>query len=150
MRTSWLIMVLIGMGIVSCEIKPQPISYGKDVCKFCSMIIIDQQHGSEVITNKGRVYKFDSIECLINYSHGVDESDIAMKLCNHYNTPGELIQIEDASFLISEGIPSPMGAFLTAFDEKNSAMSAKEKHGGNVYSWNELLEHWKDHYVYYE
>ena len=150
MRTSWLIIAIIGLGFVSCEIKPQPISYGKDVCAYCSMIIVDQQHGSELITAKGRIYKYDSIECLINDTKDQDESEIAMKLCNHYHTPGELIPIEQASFLISEGIPSPMGAFLTAFDTNSSAIKAKEEHGGSVFSWDELLEHWKDHYVYYE
>ena len=143
-------MVIIGMGIMSCEIKSQPIAYGSDVCKYCSMIIVDQQHGSELITDKGKVHKFDSIECLLNYRNENDESGVAMKLCNHFDTPGELIDLEQATFLISEELPSPMGAFLTAFESEDSAKKAKKKYGGSIFSWNELVEHWKDRYVYYE
>ena len=150
MRLSWMVLVLLGMTFISCEIKSQPISYGKDVCKYCSMIIVDKQHGSEVVTEKGKVFKFDSIECLLNYSHEADQSEIAMRLCNHYHEPGELIMLEEATFLISEGLPSPMGAFLTAFDTKASAIKARKKYGGDVYSWGELIEHWKNSYVYYE
>ena len=143
-------MVIIGLFSLSCEIKSQPISYGSDACQFCSMIIVDQQHGSELITNKGKVFKFDSIECLLNYSREANEEEFAMKLCNHYHEPGELILLEEASFLISEGLPSPMGAYLTAFDKETSAIEAREKFGGDIYSWNELVEHWKNSYVYYE
>ena len=150
MRLGLMIMILIGLVSASCEIKSQPISYGKDVCKYCSMIIVDQQHGSEVITSKGKVFKFDSIECLLNYTHEAEQGEFAMKLCNHYHEPGELITLEEASFLISEGLPSPMGAFLTAFESKASAIEARKKFGGKIYSWSELVEHWKNSYVYYE
>ena len=135
---------------MSCEIKSQPISYGSDVCQFCSMIIVDQQHGSEIVTKKGRVYKFDSIECLLNYNQQNDQSEVAMKLCNHFDMPGELITLEEASFLISENLPSPMGAFLTAFENESAAVKAKKQYGGSIFDWNELVEHWKDRYVYYE
>ncbi len=150
MRRIWMIMVLIGLVSASCEIKPKPITYGSDVCQFCSMIIVDDQHGSEVITDKGKVFKFDSIECLLNYSHEVEGTEFAMRLCNHYHEPGELIVLEEASFLISENLPSPMGAFLTAFDTEASAIEAQNKYGGDIYSWGELVEHWKNSYVYYE
>ena len=150
MRLSCFFLLIIGLVTMSCEIKSQPISYGSDVCHFCSMTIVDKQYGSEVVTKKGRVYKFDSIECLLNHSHQEAESEIALKLCNHYHSPGELIELENATFLISENLPSPMGAFLTAFESETSALKAKEEYGGDIYNWNELVEHWKDRYVYYE
>ena len=150
MKLSCYLLVLIGMVTMSCEIKSQPISYGSDVCHFCSMTIVDKQYGSEVVTKKGRVYKFDSIECLLNHSHQEEDVEIAMKLCNHYHSPGELIELEKATFLISENLPSPMGAFLTAFESEASALKAKKEYGGDIYNWNELVEHWKDRYVYYE
>ena len=73
-----------------------------------------------------------------------------MKLCNHFDMPGELITLEEASFLISENLPSPMGAFLTAFENESAAVKAKKQYGGSIFDWNELVEHWKDRYVYYE
>ncbi|MGI9548058.1 MAG: nitrous oxide reductase accessory protein NosL [Flavobacteriaceae bacterium] len=128
----------------ACKIEPQPISYGSDTCQFCSMTIVDKQHGSEIVTKKGKIYKFDAVECLLNYRKQNGDQEIGMYLCNHYTNPGELIPVEDAIFLISEGIPSPMGAYLTAFDSENSALEAKNEHGGSLYNWNELIEHWEE------
>ena len=135
---------------MSCEIKPQPISYGSDVCPFCSMTIIDNQHASELITSKGRAYKFDAIECLLNYRREIDPEDVAIYVCNHYTQPGELINMDKATYLISEGIPSPMGAYLTAFDSQEAAAGAQGEHGGTLYTWTTLLEHWEKTYVYNE
>lgn len=143
-----LIICVIGTG--ACKIGPEPISYGSDVCQFCSMTIIDKQHGSELVTGKGKVFKFDSVECLLNYRNELDGEAGAMYLCNHYTAPGELIFVEEASFLISEGIPSPMGAYLTAFESEEAAFKAKNEYGGDLFNWAELLEHWENHYVYYE
>ncbi len=134
----------------ACKIGPSPINYGSDICQFCSMTIIDKQHGSELVTQKGKVYKFDSVECLLNYSKNIDQAEVAMFLFNHFDQPGELISSENASFLISEGIPSPMGAYLTAFDSRESATEAMKRYGGSLFYWDELQEYWKNHYVYYE
>ena len=150
MRITSSLLVIFALGLNSCGIEPQPIGYGSDICHFCSMTIVDKQHGSEWVTNKGKVYKFDSVECLINNYSQIDEASIALYMCNHYSDPGALINAEKAIFLISEGIPSPMGAYLTAFDSKTSAEKAQAEHGGKIYSWTELLKYWKDTYVYDE
>lgn len=150
MRWSCLIVTMVGLGFASCEIKPMPISYGSDACHYCKMTIVDRQHAAQLVTDKGKVFKFDAIECMINYSPQLNEQNIALKLCNHFTEPGELIPAEEAYYLISEGIPSPMGAFLTAFRTDVLANEALEEYGGEVFTWNELLIHWKDHYVFYE
>ncbi|MGB5288980.1 MAG: hypothetical protein WBN42_10875, partial [Ignavibacteriaceae bacterium] len=48
--------------LASCGSKPEPINYGKDECEFCRMQISDNRYGAELVTDKGKVYKFDSIE----------------------------------------------------------------------------------------
>ena len=45
----------------SCNVGPQPISYGSDGCHFCSMTIVDRQHAAEIVTDKGKGFKFDRI-----------------------------------------------------------------------------------------
>lgn len=147
MRLSSLIVLLIGLSVVSCEIKSRPIAYGSDACHYCKMTIVDRQHAAQLVTAKGKIYNFDAVECLINFSPELPEEDVSMKLCNHYTEPGELIPVENAYYLISEGIPSPMGAFLTAFRTDEQAKNALKEHGGEIYTWNELLNFWKDHYV---
>ena len=46
---------------------PRPIAYDRDVCAFCSMTVSDPRYGAELITAKGKVQTFDSIECLASY-----------------------------------------------------------------------------------
>lgn len=150
MKLIWTTIILVTLATVSCDIKSQPISYGSDACHYCKMTIVDRQHAAQLVTAKGKIFNFDAVECLINYSPGLNKDDIALKLCNHFSEPGELIPAEEAYYLISEAIPSPMGAFLTAFRTHDLAREARQEYGGDVYTWKELLNHWKDRYVFYE
>ena len=53
--------------LIGCSKEPKPISYGEDECEFCKMIVMDERYGSEMVTAKGKIYFFDSIECLVAY-----------------------------------------------------------------------------------
>ena len=44
-----------------------------------------------------------------------------MYLSNNYTEPEALIDATPATFLISENIPSPMGAYLSAFENLSDA-----------------------------
>jgi copper chaperone NosL len=119
----------------SCAIEQEEINYGKDGCHFCKMTIVDNQHAAQLVTAKGKVSKYDAIECLINDLKKRNSVDIGLLLVNDYSNPGELISAETATFLISEGIPSPMGAFLSGFNNKEDAESTKMDKGGALYDW---------------
>ncbi|NAS10491.1 nitrous oxide reductase accessory protein NosL [Poritiphilus flavus] len=127
--------------LLSCRVGPEPIKYGYDGCHYCSMTIVDRQHGAELVTEKGKVYKFDAIECMINFRGELGNGNVALFLCNSHDQPEELIHAREATFLISEGIPSPMGAFLTAFSSRSAAEQAQNIHEGELYDWNALLQH---------
>lgn len=125
----------------SCEVRSKPINYGSDGCHFCSMTIIDRQHAAQLVTRKGKAYSFDAIECMINYTKELEMEDIQLFLCNNYTFPEELIDATKATFLISESIPSPMGANLTAFETKELAAQFQLENKGVLYSWEALLAH---------
>jgi len=129
---------------LSCNISPQPINYGSDGCHFCSMTIVDKVHAAEVVTKKGKVYKFDATECMINFMADFDTSEIELYLSNNYTKPEALIDATKATFLISENIPSPMGAFLSAFKNKKDAEKFQIEKGGDLYTWETLLAKFKD------
>ena len=126
----------------SCNVSPQAIDYGNDGCHFCRMTIVDKVHAAELVTKKGKVYKFDATECMINFLKDFeDASEVEIYLANNYKEPEILIDATKATFLISENIPSPMGAFLSAFKNKVEAEKVRSEKGGNLYSWDELLAH---------
>jgi copper chaperone NosL len=102
------------------------------------MTIVDKIHGAQLVTAKGKVFNFDATECMINYIKDDKELQIGSVLTNFYETPTAFITTEEATFLISKNLPSPMGANLTAFQSKSTAEEMKTKKGGELYDWEAL------------
>ena len=127
--------------LFSCNVSPKDIEYGSDGCHFCKMTIVDKVHAAEIVTKKGKVYKFDATECMVNFMDDFDTNEIELYLSNNYTEAEALIDATQATFLISENIPSPMGAFLSAFKNKADAKKMLADKGGELYTWNELLVH---------
>lgn len=127
----------------SCNKNAQPIDYGKDACHYCQMTIVDKIHGAELITDKGKLYKFDAAECLVRYKNELENTEGYQFLTNFFEQPTEFIHLDEAKFLISENFPSPMGAYLTAFKTEVSANQLKGEKGGELYTWPELDKHLK-------
>ncbi len=127
--------------VQSCKIDSKPIAYGEQSCHFCRMTIVDQQHAAQIVTSKGKVFSFDAVECMLNHLKDIDTVSVTLYLVNDYTNPKELIDAKGANYLVSQGIPSPMGEFLTAFSKEADALKARDEHGGDLYSWDELLNH---------
>lgn len=124
----------------ACSTEPEPISFGKDQCVYCKMAIVDQQYGAELVTGKGKVYKFDAVECLVDYQEETPapEGGYAHVLAIGYDTPGELHPVAEMHFLISPEIRSPMGANLAAFAERAGLDEMRASYNGEVYEWEGL------------
>ena len=136
MKAYFLFFVLLGFW--SCQISPDPISYGRDMCHHCKMTIVDQRYGAELVTTKGKIKKFDAVECMIDYLSSEDITEYAMVLVNTYDQPTDLLNADECRYLISENMPSPMGAFLNAFASSEHLEKAQESNGGEAYSWSEI------------
>lgn len=140
---SYLVIVLTFFS--SCSIEPQPINYGSDACAFCSMNIVDSQHAAELVTKKGKAYKYDAIECMMNYLNRNDlpVSSMELLLLTDYSQPGVLIDATKATYIRSEAVPSPMGGFLSGFEKSDDAKEIVNSKGGEVFDWNSLKERYK-------
>lgn len=134
-------IILLVVTLYNCSVSPQPINYGKDGCYFCKMTIVDKLHAAEIVTKKRKIYKFDASECMINYIKDIDTTEIKYYLTNVYTNPEKLMDATQATFLISKNIPSPMGAYLSAFNLKEEALKIQLEKGGIIYSWKELQLH---------
>ena len=123
-----LLLILYG-----CNVSPKAIDYGNDGCHYCKMTIVDKVHATEIVTKKGKVYKFDASECMIHFlKEFEDTSKIELYLANNYTNPETFIDATKATFLISKKIPSPMGAFLSAFKNKTDAEKEQAKKGRHI------------------
>ena len=143
MLSRFFLFVVVIVSMVSCTVGPKPIDYGGDGCHFCSMTIVDRQHAAEIVTKKGKAYKFDAAECMMNHLKDVDVATIELFLVNDYQDPGELINAQEATFLISKSIPSPMGEYLSAFSSRKAAEQIETENKGQLYSWEELKARFK-------
>jgi len=143
MISRFLFVAIALLVVVSCEVSPKPIAYGSDGCHFCSMTIVDRQHAAEIVTKKGKAFKFDAVECMMNHLKDIDVSTVELFLVNDYLAPGELIDAKKTTFLISKDIPSPMGEYLSAFQSRVEAENIETENNGKLYSWEELLTRFK-------
>jgi len=135
-QLTFILLVLV----VACNIESQPINYGEDKCAFCRMSIVDQRFGGEIVTLKGKVYKFDAIECLVNHmdQNIEDETKLKMILTNTFDSPGKLHDVKSCVYLKSENMPSPMGMYLNPFKDAAEAQKNQQENSGNIFSWKEL------------
>ena len=135
---------IILCALVSCETKPETINYGSDACAFCKMTIVDQEHSAQYVTKKGKQFKFDAIECMLNDISEKEIEKIGLLLVADYQNPGILVPAEEATYLISKEIKSPMGAYLSAFSSEKAANQTLEESGGKLYTWYEMLQKYDD------
>lgn len=132
----------------ACSPKVEPIRIGKDQCHYCKMIISDPKFGSEWVTSKGKVFKFDALECTVNYLNddNTPEQEYAFTTAIAFDTPGELHHVKQLHFLISPNLPSPMGANLSAYTNVELAKKMQEEHQGEIYDWESLRKQLNSNY----
>jgi len=125
---------------VSCTSQPEPLKIGTDVCHLCKMGIADSKFGSEIITNKGKIYKFDDIGCMIRFmkAGGIEQKNISRTVVVNYEKQNDFIDTDKAILLNSELTKSPMGFNIAALSNKESASKLVEGTSGKILSWNEL------------
>ncbi|SDE34989.1 nitrous oxide reductase accessory protein NosL [Riemerella columbipharyngis] len=123
--------LLLGTGllllVLSCSKKTEPINFGKDQCSHCKMVIEDPKYGAELLTSKGRVYKFDDLSCMESFvDENPDKADHAQLYVSDFITH-ELFPVEQASKVTGGEVRSPMGGNTAAFKNKNEAISEAKK-----------------------
>jgi copper chaperone NosL len=127
--------------LCSCNPDPEPIKYGHDNCEHCKMLISDHNYGAELITQKGKIFKYDSIECLADDQIRLSNEEIHSIWVANFYPPNELININNAHFLLSDNLKSPMGLYLSAFKNDVELNKIAEKYGGKEISWEDLLDY---------
>jgi len=133
-----ILCIMLALVFWACSIEPEPLIYGKDQCHSCKMTLIDKKFGAELVTTKGKVYKFDDINCLFNfYNEGsVNKEDFRLKLVVDFSRPEKLIDAEKAVYLKSGEIKSPMASQVAAFETTQTNLAAEWN--ATEYEWGEL------------
>jgi len=128
---------------VSCTVKPEKIAYGSDACHYCKMNIVDKNYAAQLVTKKGKQYKYDAVECFLNDLAERDTTKIAFFLVTDYITPEKLVDATKATYVISDAIQSPMGASLASFQTKESAIKFVKTSDDALYTWPQIQHHFQ-------
>ncbi len=140
-----LIVFFVSVLMYSCSVEPSPLIYGKDGCHTCKMTLMDKKFGAEIVTTKGKVFKFDDMNCMINFlnSANMDDHDIAYHLVIDFANPEKFINAKDAHYVKSDKIRSPMASEIAAFSKKEDLDKTNKEWKGILLSWGELVTEFK-------
>lgn len=136
------VVVLLSLGMASCNRGPQPIRVGEDACNFCKMSIADSRFGAEIITKKGKVFKFDDIHCILAFrkANTINNADIDKSYLVNFEEPHDLIEASESFLLKSSELRSPMGGNIACFSSKSKMEDATKKFKGETVSWESLVK----------
>ena len=124
----------------SCESKgPEPIVLNSDDCSSCRMQIADGKFGSEIITTKGRVYKFDDVFCLKKYLKDNPTTEVKNYYINDYSQGNELIDATTAFYSKGGSINSPMQGNVIATKSIEDATKFASEFQSTSTTWSEIL-----------
>jgi copper chaperone NosL len=140
------VFALFSLFLNSCSTDSEPINYGKDNCHFCKMTISDKKFGFEIITQKGKVYKFDDMNCLVNFrkmAEASDEKSAKILAVDYAEGNGNFIDATKATYLRSPDVRTPMASGFVAFSSKEKQQSCCAALTGDVMNWEEALAYLK-------
>ncbi len=141
MKKRFILLYLTGLfWLSSCSTGPEPFAFGKDLCHTCKMGIIDPKFGAELITKKGKVYKFDDVSCLNLYlrSNATVTADIRQLLVINFEKENDFLPIDQAVFILGPAVKSPMGSHAAAFVNREKAEKVNNTLQGELLSWKEV------------
>lgn len=111
---------------------PPAIRYGVDVSEH-GMIVSEERFAAAALPPSGPAILFDDTGELFLYrqSHGKDYRALYV----HDFKTRQWLRAEDAWYLLSERIPSPMGWGLVAYATEAAARDGQAEWGGQVLDW---------------
>ena len=133
--------IVILFFLTACSQEPVEIHYASDECAHCKMMITDDQFASQLVTEKGKAFKFDAIECMaVYYRENEVELDGARLWVSNYNEPGSWLDAFEAQYVKSEVVKSPMGESLLALPDKEAAEEHVDERPGRLLLWDEVSQ----------
>lgn len=121
--------------------RPFPIAIGEDGCDHCHMTVIDPRYTAELLTTTGKGYRFDDIACLAAFLAGgtVPRERQGQAWVNDFLHPGQWLKAEDAAYLQSDSLHTPMGSGLIALGAGDPIDSLRAALSGTRLNWAAVL-----------
>ena len=139
-RLSSFSALLLALSATACQSTERPLVAGEDSCRYCRMTIDDTRFGGMLVTTRGRLETFDSIECLASYVGSLPDSARARSvLVADFEHPSRWVEVSHARFVHQGQLRSPMGRELAAFGADQSVDALQARYGGRIIDWNDVV-----------
>ncbi len=135
-------IIILTLILVSCSKSPQPIEFGLDNCKHCMMKISDERYGAELITQKGKIFKFDDMYCMKAFveEQAYKSEDIHSLWLVDFEKKKELLSAEKSFLLENQELKSPMGSNTAAFASEEERQIQFNQHSGTLLLWKDYFK----------
>lgn len=139
-KNAAVMLMLLSTTVISCSVEPEPLHFGKDGCHACKMTLMDRKFGAEIVTKKGKVYKFDDVNCLLNFYNGGDiaPENVSQILIVDFAKQEKLIDATKALYVKSEAVKSPMASNVAAFGSVEDLRNLNAEWNGIQLNWEQL------------
>jgi copper chaperone NosL len=111
----------------------------EDMCSYCKMAISEKQYAAELIDSEGQAFKFDDIACMANFVTSKRTNDKAIAYFVIDFNERQWIKAEDAYYVRSSGLSTPMNGGLIAFKTESKAQEATNKFHGKLLRFKEIF-----------
>jgi len=119
---------------------PVPVKPGVDNCTFCQMTVTDLRYVSEIVTKKGKVFKFDDPGCLISYLHSneITQPEVGDIYFADFTNGHPFIKANEAVFFHSDSLHTPMNGNIAAFSKEEAVKEIMKNYQGKVMQWSDI------------
>jgi copper chaperone NosL len=136
------IILATSLLLSSCTTGPETIVVGTDNCYFCKMVITDARYGAEVVTKKGKLYKFDDVHCLLSFTKAnmIDEAQVKDIYLVDFSGTHSLVKANESFLLKGDEIRSPMNGNIIAFKNRDSLKKIASQFNAAEINWEQLTK----------
>jgi nitrous oxidase accessory protein len=135
------LLPLLGLMAAACgEPRPATLAYGLDGCDQCHMTLAEPRYAAQLVTTTRKVYRFDDPGCLVQFlaAGQVADDRIHSVWVNDFLDPDRMLRAEDAVFLRSDSLRTPMDHRIAALTPGPAADSLRAALDGELLTWAEV------------
>ena len=142
--SAFIIGCVVAMVIVLAQCQrraTEPVAIeANDMCSFCRMSISEKRYAAELIDEEGEVFKFDDIGCMANFiKQKRNNASVQATFVMDFDRR-EWLKAENAFYVRSSELTTPMNGGIVAFKDQPSAEAAMAKYQGTKLEFSEVTK----------
>lgn len=132
------ILLLAGCGGEKKEsLDPPEVKYGQDISEM-GMFVTDPRFTVAYLPGEGKWILFDDIGEMFKYQVTLHPDQTPKVIWVNDYLDKTWLKVEDAWFVQSPSINSPMGWGIAAFRDENAARTMQQETGGTLMRWDDV------------